>query len=195
MDALTAESLPAALQQGDVSADALVDQRLVCVCTIRKPASELYAFWTDLANLPQLALVPLEFSTSGEATHWVARAPRGRQHLEWDLMVTQGLPSKSISWQSPPGSTPAHRGSIGFAPAPGDEGTEVSLTIEISRHDRPTAAWTSPTGGLASWVTKIKGQGLKYHVNEALRRFKALMEAGEIPTTQGQPSGNRGRRS
>jgi uncharacterized membrane protein len=171
-------------------------KRIVRACTVRKPAAELYAFWRQLDNLPQLAKVPLEISRDASGTtHWVARAPRGRQHLEWNLILTEEIPGERLNWRSPPGSSPVHRGSIQFGAAPGDEGTEVTMAVELDPHERVGNAWASPTGGLASWVTKLKGEGLKYHITEGLRRFKALMEAGEMPTTTGQPAGNRRRAS
>jgi len=48
------------------------------------------------------------------------------------------------------------------------------------------------TGGRASMaLAKVLGADPAIEVREDLRRFKQLLEAGEIPTTRGQPSGRR----
>jgi hypothetical protein len=40
-------------------------------------------------------------------------------------------------------------------------------------------------------VATLRGENLTGEVEQTLRQFKALIEAGEIPTTAGQPAGNR----
>ena len=40
-------------------------------------------------------------------------------------------------------------------------------------------------------VAKVRGEDLPGKVEGALRQFKALQEAGEIPSTDGQPADNR----
>lgn len=73
-------------------------------CTIRKEASDLYAFWLNYENLPPLAKVPLKvFSTGTNTTHWTATAPDGKQRLEWDVVIVKDTPSEMLVWQSPRG--------------------------------------------------------------------------------------------
>ncbi len=68
---------------------------------------------------------------------------------------------------------------IRFEAAPGDEGTRVRVQLE----------YDVPGGKLAAWLARLTGEEPGQQVAEALRRFKSLMEAGEIPTTDGQPVG------
>jgi uncharacterized membrane protein len=50
-------------------------------------------------------------------------------------------------------------------------------------HDMPT---------LSGIAARVIGKVPKRQLKEDLRRFKQIMETGEIPTTRGQPSGRRG---
>jgi uncharacterized membrane protein len=68
-----------------------------------------------------------------------------------------------IAWRSVDGSTVPNSGRVQFRRAPNDRGTEVRLEIE---------------GPFPAML-----------VQEDLRRFKRLIETGEIPTTAGQPRG------
>jgi uncharacterized membrane protein len=68
---------------------------------------------------------------------------------------------------------------VRFQPGPPEEGTEVIVDIE----------YTPPGGKFAALVAKLTGKEAGQQVMETLRRFKALMEAGEIPTIDGQPAG------
>ena len=63
--------------------------------------------------------------------------------------------------------------------APGDEGTEVTVALE----------YNPPGGKLGAMVAKFAGEDGGMQVYYALKRLKALMEAGEIPSTEGQPVG------
>jgi uncharacterized membrane protein len=148
--------------------------------TIRRPADELYAFWRDLENLPRIVKHPLEVRRLSDlASHWSASAPPGDRRVEWDAVIINDEPGKLIAWRSREGAEIANAGTVRFSPAPGDEGTEVTVTLE----------YNPPAGKLGAWLAKLSGEEPAQQVAEALRRFKALMEAGEIPTTEGQTSG------
>jgi uncharacterized membrane protein len=154
--------------------------KVVRACTIRKPAGELYAFWRDFTNLTQVIKTPVSITSSGEGrSHWSVPKPMGKGFLEWDAEIINEHPDQLIAWRTLPGSEVAHAGSVRFEPAPGDEGTEVTVQIE----------YDAPGGKLAGMLAKLSPEGPKVQIDEALRRFKALMEAGEIPTTEGQPVG------
>jgi uncharacterized membrane protein len=68
---------------------------------------------------------------------------------------------------------------VRFEPAPGDEGTEVTVALE----------YDPPGGKLGAAIAKLTRDAASSQVYDALRRFKALMEAGEIPTIEGQSVG------
>ena len=153
--------------------------KIVRAVTIRKPAAELYAFWRDLANLPQIIKHRVSVTTlSDTESHWVVSAPAGK-NVEWDALIINDEPDRLIAWRSRDGAEVRNAGSVRFEPAPGDEGTEVTVALE----------YEPPGGRLGAFVAKLTRDSASSQVFDALRRFKALMEAGEIPTIEGQPAG------
>lgn len=152
--------------------------KVVQAVTIRKSAAELYAFWRDPANLVQVIKHPVDItSTSRDESHWSVSAPTGR--VEWDSLIINDDPDRLIAWRSREGADVPNAGSVRFDPAPGDEGTEVLVTLE----------YNPPGGKLGALIAKLTRDAAGSQVYDALRRLKALMEAGEIPTTEGQPAG------
>lgn len=162
----------------DPSAGASV--QVVSTCTIRRPADELYRFWRELENIATVVKHPVSITrTSATESHWSVSAPPGDRRVEWDSMITDDVPGEFIAWRAREGSGIRNSGEIRFAAAPGDEGTEVRVAL----------TYEPPGGKLGAWLAKLSGEEGGQQVAEALRRFKALMEAGEIPTTEGQPVG------
>lgn len=148
--------------------------------TVRKPADELYAFWRDIENLPVIIRDPVTITAiSNIESRWSVSAPPGDRRVEWDALIINDEPGRLIAWRSREGSQIASAGSVRFEPAPGDEGTEVTVALE----------YLPPGGKLGAWLAKLSGEEAGQQVDRALRRFKALMEAGEIPTIEGQPVG------
>jgi uncharacterized membrane protein len=154
--------------------------KVVKSCTVRKPAAELYAFWRHLPNLTRVVKHPVTISAaSSTESHWTVSAP-GHRVIEWDAIIINDEPNRLLAWQSTEGAEVPNAGSVRFEPAPGDEGTEVCVKLE----------YAPPGGKLGSLVAKLTRDDADQQVADALHRFKALMEAGEIPTTEGQPVGS-----
>lgn len=147
--------------------------------TIRRPARELYAFWRNIENLARVIKHPVTITRVSElASHWVVSAP-GDRRAEWDAVIINDEPGRLIAWRSREDAEVPNAGTVRFEPAPGDEGTEVSVNLE----------YNPPAGKLGALLAKATGKEPAQQVAETLRRLKALMEAGEIPTTEGQPAG------
>jgi len=152
--------------------------------TINKEPWELYGFWRDFNNLPQI-MTHLESVQvqDGKRSHWVATAPSiAGGKVEWDAEIINDEPNALIAWRSLGGADVDNAGSVRFVPAPNGRGTEVKVVID----------YIPPAGRVGSWVAKLFGEEPQQQIQEDLRRFKRLMETGEIPTTQGQPKGNCG---
>ena len=153
--------------------------KVVRAITILQPASMLYRFWRDVTNLPQIIHHPVEITAiSGAESHWKVSAPAG-QMVEWDALIINDEPERLIAWRSREGGDVDNAGSVRFEKAPGDEGTEVTVALE----------YDPPGGKLGAAVAKLTRDSAASQIYDALRRFKALMEAGEIPTTEGQSVG------
>lgn len=146
--------------------------------TINKPAEELYQFWHNFENLPTFmkhleSVQVLDLRKS----HWVAKAPMG-QKVEWDADIINDQPNQLIAWASVEGADVDNSGFVRFQPAPGDRGTEVKVVLEYS----------IPGGAVTSALAKLFGEEPEQQIGDELRRFKQLMEAGEIATVEGQPT-------
>jgi len=147
--------------------------------TINRPLRELYRFWRNFENLPKFMNHLDSVSTRDEGvSHWVAKGPAGMR-VEWDARIINEVQDKVIGWQSLDGSTISTAGSVNFDEDP--HGTRVTVHLQ----------YNPPGGRLGAAVAKLFGEEPNQTIREDLRRFKQLMEAGEIPTTTGQPSGRR----
>lgn len=151
--------------------------------TINRPADELYRYWREYANLPRF-MRSIEsvtaIDTNPRRSHWVARTPVGPP-LEWEAEIHNDEPGRLIAWRSVEGSRVETAGSVHFEPAPGGRGTEVRVNWKVN----------PPGGALAALAARAFGADPATETREDLRRFKQLMEAGELPTVHGQPSGRR----
>lgn len=161
------QDAPAATRT-DVSSDHELLARSV---TIAKPASELYAFFRDFSNLPTFMDNVVRIDVLDDRrSHWVVKAPAGKT-VEWDAAVTEDEAGRSITWQSEAGADVPNSGRIQFEDA-GARGTVVTATI----------AYDPPAGGVGKLVAKLFQREPAIQARRDLRRFKQLMETGEIAT-------------
>ncbi|MBD2499171.1 SRPBCC family protein [Anabaena azotica] len=149
--------------------------------TINKPADELYRYWHNFENLPTFMKHLKSVKVYDQKrSHWIANAPLGN-NVEWDAEILEDRENEFISWVSVEGADVENSGFVRFQKAPGDRGTEVKVVLE----------YNLPGGGLTAAIAKLFGEEPEQQIGDELRRFKMLMEAGEIATTEGQPSGRR----
>ena len=154
-------------------------EQSINVVTINKSADELYRYWRDFANLPRFMRHLDAVEERGEGrSHWRARAPLG-QTVEWDATIINEVENELIAWRSVEGAQIDNAGSVRFTPAPADRGTEVRVTL----------SYEPPAGKVGVAIATILGEEPGRQVSDDLRRFKQLMEAGELPTNDRQPQG------
>lgn len=147
--------------------------------TIDKPASELYHFWHNFENLPNFMKHLKSVKVyDAKRSHWIASAPLGGS-VEWDADIIEDRENEFISWASVEGADVDNSGFVRFKKAPGDRGTEVKVVME----------YNPPGGALTATFAKLFGEEPEQQIGDELRRFKMLMEAGEIATNEGQPRG------
>jgi len=147
--------------------------------TISRPPEEIYRFWRDFQNLPRFMKNLEAVQTSGDnRSHWVAKGAGGKR-VEWDAEISKDEPNRMISWRSLQGADVDNSGSVRFDPAPGGRGTIIR--VEMS--------YTPPAGVLGATFAKFFGRAPEQQVQEDLHRFRQIIEAGEIITTEGQPAG------
>lgn len=153
--------------------------RAQAAVTVNRSAAEAYRFWRDLENLPRFMnhLLAVRATGSGHS-HWTAKGPAGK-HVEWTAEITDERPYELIAWRSLPGARVPNAGSVRFTPAPGDRGTEVRVEL----------IYAPPAGRLGRAVAKLFGEEPAQQVRDDLRRFKQVIETGEVVRSEGSPDG------
>ncbi|NUZ04659.1 SRPBCC family protein [Piscinibacter koreensis] len=147
--------------------------------TIGKGPDELRRCWLDPTTLPQLMAGFATVRETGEGRmHWKVSGPLAPA-FEWDSETVDDGPDGSIGWRSLASAPVPNEGSVRFHPAQGDRGTVTTLHVRFA----------PPGGSLSHAAVKLLGTTpLELMADRALRRFKSLVEAGEIPTTERQPA-------
>ncbi|HJS19225.1 MAG TPA: SRPBCC family protein [Anaerolineales bacterium] len=150
--------------------------------TVNLPREQLYRIWRNFENLPRfmkhLQRVDAEEASSGKQSHWVAKAPFGRE-IEWDAEITEELENETLAWRSLPGSIVESMGRVQFSDAAAGRGTILSVSMQ----------YNPPAGSMGAAVARLFGEEPGQQLRDDLRHFKQMMEAGEIPSVEGQPSG------
>jgi uncharacterized membrane protein len=142
--------------------------------TIDKPRETLYAFWRDFTNLPRfMHHIRSVTVTSAEHSHWVVEAPGGRS-VEWDSQITEDRPGETIAWRSREGAAVRNSGRVDFADSPDGRGSLVTVTF----------AYDPPGGAVGKAIAKLFQEEPKIQARRDLRRFKQLMETGEVSTAR-----------
>ena len=138
--------------------------------TGNRPADEVYAFWRNLENLPRF-MKNLESVqvTGGGRSHWKATAPGGTS-VEWDAVTTEDRPNELIAWRSVEGADVPNTGVVRFVGAAGGRGTEIHVDL----------SYEPPAGKLGALVAKLFGDEPGQQVDGDLRRFKQVLEVGEV---------------
>lgn len=137
---------------------------------VNRPVEEVYDFWRNFENFPRFMIHLKDVRTVGSGrSHWVAMGLGGTS-VEWDAEVTQERPNELIAWRSLPGADVENEGSVRFERAPGGRGTLVRVNL---RYD-------PPAGALGKAVATLTNAEPGQQVSGDLRRFKQLMETGEV---------------
>lgn len=149
--------------------------------TINRSPDEIYSFWRQLENLPRFMGHIESVSDKGNGiSHWVMKSSHGRSY-EWDARLIEDKPGQMLSWQSLEGADVDSAGSVWFTPATGGRGTVVKVAMKYS----------PPGGKVGAFMAKMLGDSADKQLAEDLFHLKALLETGEIPTTEGQPRGGK----
>ena len=148
--------------------------------TINQPRQRLYTFWRDVENLPTfMRHIETVHKIDERTSEWRARAPKGWKTVSWQAEITEDRPGELIAWRSLPDADVANSGRVHFSDSPDGRGTIVRAEIEYR-----------PGGTLGKAAAEIFNPLFSRLVHEDIRRFKSLMEAGEVPTIEGQPKGS-----
>ncbi len=142
---------------------------------------EAFQRWRDVEQAPRyMNFIESVQKTDDRRSKWTATGPMGVK-LQWTSEITDERPGEYIAWRSLPGSDLDVQGRVEFSEAPGKRGTQVRSTLQYRLANR----------ALRSAASGFIGRQASFFMRQDLRRFKALLETGEIPTTYGQTHGPR----
>jgi len=153
--------------------------------TVNKPREEVYAYWRQLENLPRFMFHLSEVrQLDNKRSHWVAQLSdnaiaKALGTVEWDAEIIDEVENERLVWRSVDEARIDNAGEVRFVDAPNGQGTEVHAVIQY----RP------PAGQVGEAIMKLFNPAFAQLIKQDLRRFKQLMETGEITTIEGQPSG------
>jgi uncharacterized membrane protein len=153
--------------------------RAKAAITVNRPVEEVYLFWHDFENLPRFMSHLQSVSVTGDRrSRWKAKAPAGME-VEWDAEIVGDAVNEYISWHSLEGADVNNSGIVSFAPAPGGRGTEVRVELQYG----------PPGGKLGSVFARLFGEEPSQQMRDDLRRFKQVIEAGEVVRSEATPEG------
>lgn len=146
------------------------EPRVASTITVNAPIAEVYAAWQGFRRLPDFmesfATVTV---TDDRLSLWQLSLPGGLS-VSWDATITSSVSNERISWRSGDASNVNGSGHVHFRPAPAEQGTEVLFDAKFS----------PPGGELGSKIAGLFTDPLGVKLNNDLRRFKQLLELGEI---------------
>jgi uncharacterized membrane protein len=150
--------------------------------SINRPREEVYRYWRDFQNLPRFMYHLESVQVLDERrSHWIAKAPAGKR-VEWDSEITAERPDEMIAWRSLEGADVYNAGSVEFESRPGGRGTIVRVEVEYR-----------PPGGVAGTAfAMLFNESPEQQIYDDLRRFKQMLEIGEIVRSDASQEGTGG---
>ncbi|WNM62613.1 SRPBCC family protein [Candidatus Nitrospira neomarina] len=142
---------------------------------INRPAADIYAFWRDLNNLPRFMhnIVAVEILDDTRSV-WHARGPFNKE-VYWEAEILEERQNEMLTWRTIESeSNLEHEGVLSLRRAAGNRGTILSLDCR----------WSPPGGVFGAAMAKLLPDDPARQVSEDLRRFRQLMETGEITRNQ-----------
>lgn len=141
--------------------------------TVNRPRAELFAFWRDFSNLPRF-MENIEKVTPGPdgRSVWTIAAPGGLT-VDLETEIAEEREGELIAWRSTEASDIDADGRVTFTEGPAGRGTIVSAEV----------AYRPPGGEVGRWIAKLFQREPSVQGRRELKRFKMLMETGEIATS------------
>ncbi|HEY3518472.1 MAG TPA: SRPBCC family protein [Gammaproteobacteria bacterium] len=138
--------------------------------TVGRPVNEVYAYWKDFANFPRFMQHVESIESLGEGrSRWRATGPAGTR-AEWTSAIVDDRPNELIAWQTTGDSELYHSGKVTFRPGPRGDGTVVTVEMQ----------YAPPGGQIGAALLKLFRREPGQQVIDDLRRFKQVMEIGEV---------------
>lgn len=140
--------------------------------SINKPREEIFRAWRDFTKFPSFMENVEQVEDLGDGrSRWTIKAPLGST-VELVTRITEEVPNDLIAWKSEPDSQIENEGRVELFELAPDRGTAVRLTLK----------YDPPAGLPGRTVAKILQREPNVQARRDLRRFKQLIETGEVST-------------
>jgi uncharacterized membrane protein len=160
---------------------------LTATVTVTRSRHEAYALWRQLEDLPTfMAHLDSVTKTGPRTSRWKASAPFGKT-VEWDAQITDDSPGERLAWGSLDGSVIRNEGEVRFISAPEGNGAEPDTEVHVKLR------YSVPAGKLGKGIARYFGEDPHQQLDDDLRRFKQVLETGEVVRSEGAPRGKRAR--
>jgi uncharacterized membrane protein len=162
---------PPHVLRGNAAEEAQGDDTLVGKSvTIGKPRQELYEVWKDFTRFPNFMENVLRVERlDNNRSRWLIKGPAGSD-VEIVSRVVEDEPGRRIAWESEKSSDVDTTGVIEFEDAPPGRGTYVRFLM----------SYEPPGGAIGRGIAKLMQREPTLQARRDLRRFKQLMETGEV---------------
>jgi hypothetical protein len=144
-------------------------------------------------GLGRLGVAAGEEPDRARATVTIARPPAElaellRDPLTWPRLIALAEPPEvvvesdaEVRWSTPERARVRHEGEVRLRAAPGDRGTEATVSVHLPD---PAEADASALTPLATHPLELLP---RFMAQKAARRLKSLAETGEVPTLEHNP--------
>lgn len=148
--------------------------------TINRPREEIYRRWRDFTAFPQfMENVERVEMLDGKRSRWTIKGPAGND-VELVTEITHDVPGERIAWKSTADSEIETAGEVLIRNVSPGRGAVVQLI----------QTYKAPGGAIGKMFAKVMQREPEIQARRDLRRFKQLLETGEI-TTNASPSGRK----
>ena len=146
--------------------------------TINRPRDEIYQRWRDFTAFPQfMENVERVEMLDDKRSKWTIKGPGGSD-VELVTEITHDVPGERIAWKSTEDSDIETAGELMIKDANPGRGAVVQLV----------QTYKAPGGAIGKMLAKLMQREPEIQARRDLRRFKQLLETGEV-TTNASPSG------
>lgn len=153
------------------------ENQIEATVTIRRPVSEVFAFYQDFKNLPSFLGDVMEIEPTGPATsRWTIEGPFGIR-VHWLMEVTEERTNELIRYETATSSATKTYWEIHFSRGAEPGETQVREVMK------------APGGRLVIDALALIGKFPAQEVSANLHRFKQIMETGRVTDTSYAVSG------
>ena len=134
---------------------------------VQAPLEDVFTYWSNLENLPQIMRNIEEVRVAGDTSHWKVNAPLGKT-IEYDARTTEMSPERGIGWQSIEGEVDTS-GQVRF-----EEVATGRTRIDV------TMNYADPPGGKVGELAAEVVSNPEREMREDLENFAERVERGEL---------------